>query len=97
MDENINDILSQSVSSGDAGDSIISSVSSGDSEGTINVYYQVEVHTVSGADAGPQYTLFDKPLEEYTVSEGLLLILVVLAVGKFVWCVIKEAFKLWSW
>lgn len=28
-----------------------------------------------------QYTLWDKPLEEYTVTEGLLLILVLCAVG----------------
>lgn len=87
------DLLPESVSSGDALESS-SSVSCGDN---INVYYQVEVYTVSSPDAGPQYTLFDKPLEEYTVSEGLLLILVLLVVCKFVWSVIKEGFKWWSW
>lgn len=92
MDNLINDLIPESVSSGDA--DAVSSVSSGDS---INVYYQVDVHTVSEADTGPQYTLFDKPLEEYTVSEGLLLILVVLVLGKYVWCVIKEGFKWLSW
>lgn len=91
MDDIIVDLLPESVSSGDA---VISSVSCGDN---INVYYQVEVYTVSSPDAGPQYTLFDKPLEEYTVSEGLLLILVLLVVCKFVWSVIKEGFKWWSW
>ncbi|MDE5758295.1 MAG: hypothetical protein K2H85_06745 [Allobaculum sp.] len=91
MDDYLMDLLSESVSSGDA----VSSVSSGDN---INVYYQVEVYTVSGSDAAdPQYTLFDKPLEEYTVSEGLLLILVVFVIGKFAWNVIKEGFKFWSW
>lgn len=90
------DLLPESVSSGDALESP-SSVSGGDN---INMYYQVEVYTVSSPDAdpgGPQYTLFDKPLEEYTVSEGLLLILVVLSVCKFVWSGIKEGFKWWSW
>lgn len=82
------DFLPDTVSSGDAA---AASVSSGD------VYYQIEVHTVSGSDTGPQYTLFDKPLTEYTVSEGLLLILVVIAVCKFVWSGIKEGFKWWSW
>lgn len=91
MDNLINDLVSESVSSGDA----VSSVSNGDS--IVNVYYQIEVHTVSGSDAGPQYTLFNKPLEEYTVSEGLLLIVVVLLLGKYVWCVIKEGFKWLSW
>lgn len=84
------DFLPESVSSGDAA-AVSSSVSSGD------VYYQIEIYTVSGSDSGPQYTLFNKPLENYTVSEGLLLILVVLAVGKFVYVAIKEAFKWWSW
>ncbi|MDE5759246.1 MAG: hypothetical protein K2H85_11620 [Allobaculum sp.] len=65
----------------------------------IIVNYQVEIYTVSGSDAAadPQYTLFDKPLEEYTVSEGLLLILVVFVIGKYAWNVIKEGFKFWSW
>lgn len=90
MDDYLIDLLPESVSSGDAG----SSVSSGDN---ITVNYQV-IYTVSGSDAAdPQYTLFNKPLDEYTVSEGLLLIIVVLVLGKFVWNVIKEGFKFWSW
>lgn len=89
MDDYLN-LLPETVSSGDAA----SSVSSGDN---VNVYYQVDVYTVSGSDAGPQYTLFDKPLDDYTVSEGLLLIIVVLLIGKFVWSVIKEGYKWLSW
>lgn len=89
MDEFLMNEIMDTVSSGDAGASV-----SGN-----NVYYQIEIYTVSGsdADAGPQYTLFDKPLEDYTVSEGLLLILVVLLVGKYVWSAIKEGFKWLSW
>lgn len=88
MDE-LMDLLPDSVSSGDA-----YSVSSGDN---INVYYQIDIHTVSEPDVDPQYTLFDKPLSDYTVSEGLLLILVVLLVCKVVWFVIKEGFKWLNW
>lgn len=87
MDE-LMDLL-PSVSAGDA-----SSVSGGDN---INVYYQIDVHTVSESNLGSEYTLFDKPLDEYTVSEGLLLILVLLLVGKFVWSVIEEGFRWLSW
>lgn len=84
------DFLPESVSSGDA-PAASSSVSSGD------VYYQIEVYTVSGSDDDPQYTLFDKPLDDYSVTEGLLLILVLLIAGKYVWLVIKEGFKWMSW
>ena len=87
MDE-LMDLL-PSVSAGDA-----PSVSGGDN---INVYYQIDVHTVSESDAGPEYTLFDKPLSDYSVSEGLLLILVLLLVGKFAWSVIREGFRWLSW
>lgn len=55
--------------------------------------YQIEVYTVSGSDQELQYTLFDKPLDEYTVSEGLLLILVIIAVGAVVWTAVKEGFR----
>lgn len=41
----------------------------------------------------PVYTLFDKPLEDYTVSEGLLLILVVVAVLRVIWDAVKWAFS----
>ena len=77
--------LLPSVSAGDA-----SSVSDGDN---INVYYQIDVHTVSESDLGPEYTLFDKPLDEYTVSEGLLLILAFLAICEAVFALVKEGFK----
>lgn len=59
--------------------------------------YQIEVYTVSGSDQELQYTLFDKPLDEYTVSEGLLLILVIIAVGAVVWTAVKEGFRWLSW
>ncbi len=85
----VNGLLPETVSSGDA--AAVPSVSNGD------VYYQIEVYTVSGFDTGPQYTLFNKPLDDYTVSEGLLLILVLLIAGKYAWLVIKEGFKWFSW
>ena len=90
-----------SVSSGNAADlSGVDSVSSGDAAGV--TYYQINLYSVSGdpADgngaAAPQelqYTLWDKPLENYTVTEGLLLILVVIAVAVLVWQTIKGGFK----
>lgn len=94
MDEDLEMIerVLETVSGSDA--DVLSSVSGSDA---VNVYYQVEVYTVSGGDAEPHYTLFDKPLTEYTVSEGLLLLLVVLLVSKFVWSAIKEGFKWLSW
>ncbi len=85
----IPDVLPVSVSSGDAADLFAgTSVSSGDN---ITLYYQV--YTVSGSDQEFQYTLFDKPLDEYTVSEGLLLILVIIAIIAVVWTAVKEGFK----
>ena len=93
IDEWIPDILPASVSGGDAGKlPSVASVSSGDV-----TLYQIEVYTVSGSDQELQYTLFDKPLDEYTVSEGLLLILVIIAIGAVVCAVVKEGFKWLSW
>ena len=94
MDDKIRDFLLETVSSGDAAPF---SVSGGDA-----AYYEINIYTVSGNDGEAalqeeQYTLFDKPLEKYTVSEGLLLILVLLLVGKYVFSAIKEGFKWMSW
>lgn len=43
------------------------------------------------------YTLWDKPLKEYSISEGLLLIIVALAVAAFIWTVVKGGFSWLSW
>lgn len=43
------------------------------------------------------YTIWDKPLEEYSVSEGLLLILVALAVAAFIWSMVKGGFIWLDW
>lgn len=77
-----------SVSSGDA--LPVSSVSSGDA-----AYYEINIYTLSDNDGAQemQYTLWDKPLEEYTVSEGLLLMLVVIALIALVWSAVKGGFK----
>lgn len=113
MDNWITDILAASVSSGDAAavsgegetagperynppgavpPSAATSVSGGDI-----ALYQIEVCTVSGSDRELQYTLFNKPLEEYTVSEGLLLILVLVAVAVVVDDIVGRAFRWLSW
>lgn len=113
MNDWIMDVLAASVSSGDAAavsdegetagperytppgavpPSAATSVSGGDI-----ALYQIGVYTVSGSDQELQYTLWDKPLDEYTVSEGLLLILVIIAVGAVVWTAIKEGFRWLSW
>lgn len=84
------ELLPDSVSSGDA--LPVSSVSSGNA-----AYYEINIYTVSGNDAEAaqeeQYTLWDKPLTEYTVSEGLLLLLVVIALIALVWSAVKGGFK----
>lgn len=43
------------------------------------------------------YTLWDKPLEEYSVSEGLLLIMTTLAIIVFIWNVAKGGFSWLDW
>lgn len=91
--------LPGSVSSGDAPVlPAAESVSSGDAAG-VN-YYQINLYSVSGdpvdgaaASQEMQYTLWDKPLENYSVTEGLLLILVVIAIAVLVWQMIKGGFK----
>lgn len=88
----LEELLQGSVSSGDA--LSVSSVSSGDAA----AYYEINIYTVSGGDgaAAPrmeQYTLWDKPLEDYTVSEGLLLLLVLIALVALVWAAVKGGFK----
>ena len=41
------------------------------------------------------YTIFDKPLNDYTVSEGILFLILVLLLGKCFINVIKDT--LWRW
>lgn len=87
----LEELLQGSVSSGDA--LSVSSVSGGDA-----AYYEINIYTVSGNDGEAalqeeQYTLWDKPLTEYTVSEGLLLLLVVTALVSLVWSAVKGGFK----
>lgn len=85
------DKLLDSVSSGDAG----ASVSGGDA-GTfyeINVYMLPESTSEPELETEIEYTLWDKPLEEYTVSEGLLLLLVVIALIALIWAAIRGGAK----
>lgn len=76
------------------------SVSGGDASGGGINYYQVNLYTLPedpvlevSESQEIQYTLWDKPLEEYTVTEGLLLILVLIAVAVLAWSMIKGGFK----
>ena len=80
--------LMDTVSGGD-------SVSGGDNMAGGD-YYQINLYTLpapGGQEETTQYTLWDKPLEKYTVSEGLLLILVVIAVAVLAWKMIGGGFK----
>lgn len=89
--ENLEQILS--VSAGDN-----ASVSGNDNV-PANIYI-VGIPQDSAADQTEQeisYTLFNKPLEEYTVSEGLLLIIVTLAVIAFIYHMVKGGLSWLGW
>lgn len=79
-----------SVSSGDA--LPFSSVSGGDAPAA---YYEINMYMlpVLPPETETLYTLWDKPLEEYTVSEGLLLLLVVIALVALIWSAVRGGFK----
>ncbi len=93
LSEDIEEILS--VSGGD-------NMPAGDGNIQPNIYIiSLPQETLSDA-AGESleevvYTLWDKPLEEYSVSEGLLLIIATLAVAAFIWTVLKGGFSWLSW
>ena len=53
--------------------------------------------TDSSVSAETVYTIWDKPLEEYAVSEGLLLIIAVLATVAFIWGIVKGGFSWLNW
>lgn len=72
------------VSSGDAVSS--SSVSGGDA-------YYINVYMLPEPTQEPEveevvYTVWDKPLENYTVTESLLLVIVLIALVVLVWVII---------
>ena len=83
------------------------SVSGGDNPGDVST--QPNIYIISlPQEAGPDvleesapaevaYTIWDKPLEEYSVSEGLLLIIVTLAVAAFIWSIVKGGFSWLNW
>lgn len=75
------------------------SVSGGDAPGSGINYYQVNLYTLPDKPVVEaqeiQYTLWNKPLEDYSVAEGLLLILVLIAVAVLIWSMIEGGFK-WS-
>ena len=82
-----------SVSAGDN-----ASVSGGDNALT-NIYIVGLPQDITAAEVvtEPIYTLFNKPLETYTVEEGLLLILVTLAVIALIWNIVKGGFSWLGW
>ncbi len=94
-----NDILEMlSVSSGDNVESL-ESVSGNDfPENTSANIYVISLIREEEKEAIPvvseevNYNLWNKPLEEYSVSEGLLLIAVVGLIMAFVYCFIKGGF-----
>lgn len=88
--ENIGDIETflDSVSGSDA---VLSSVSGGDA-------YYINVYVLPEPTQEPEvkevfYTVWDKPLENYTVTESLLLVLVVIVLVVLVWVIIRGGFK----
>lgn len=97
--ETILEVVNQTVSGGDN----VETVSGGDNIDTTPTIYILNMASDDPVEtAGPQteetaYTLFDKPLEEYTPAEGLLLIIAVLAVIVCIWHIIKEGFSWLSW
>lgn len=74
----------------------ILSVSSGDSASNI---YIITLPQDADTDVSTEmeYTIWDKPLEEYSVSEGLLLIIVTLAVVAFIWGMVKGGVSWLGW
>ncbi len=53
--------------------------------------------TDGSVSAETVYTIWDKPLEEYSVSEGLLLIIAALATVAFIWGIVKGGFSWLNW
>lgn len=82
------------------------SVSGGDNPGDVSTQPNIYIISLS-QEADPDvsvesvpvevYTIWDKPLEEYSVSEGLLLIIVTLAVIAFIWSIVKGGFSWLHW
>ena len=94
--KDIEEILS--VSSGDALTVSGNSVSGNDSAPTnIYIFGMPQEESFTETIEEITYTLFDKPLQKYSVSEGLLLILVTLAVIAFIWKVAKGGFSWLGW
>ncbi len=77
-------------------DTLVGSVSSGD-QYPVSVSGGDAIYIINAAPPDQEeeivYTLWDKPLEEYTVSEGLLLLLVIIALAALIWTAIKGGFK----
>lgn len=87
--EEIGEILS--VSGGD-------NISAEDGITQSNIYILTlpqDVNTDVSAEV--TYTIWDKPLDEYSVSEGLLLIIVTLAAFAFIWGMVKGGFSWLDW
>lgn len=77
-----------SVSSGDA--LLLSSVSGGD----VVRYYQINLYAVpEEVQEELKEDLWTKSLDDYTVSEGLLLFLDVMILVVLVWIIVKGGFK----
>lgn len=76
-----------SVSSGDV--IPLSSVSGGDAATYIINFYELPETT----EETVIYTIWNKPLEEYTVTESLVLILVTVSLIILIWTIVKGGFK----
>lgn len=77
-----------SVSSGDA--LLLSSVSGGDAIR----YYQINLYAVpEEVQEELKEDIWTKSLDDYTVSEGLLLFLDVMILAVLVWIIVKGGFK----
>lgn len=76
--EETQEVLEETVSMGDA---IPFAISGEDGTSLTVEDITLAINDAEVTVAAEPYTLWDKPLEEYTVTEGLLLILVLCAVG----------------
>ena len=72
---------------------------SGNGESAPTNYYIINMLQNETAETQEEtaYTLFNKPLDEYTVSEGLLAIIAALAVIVVIYHIVKGGFSWLSW
>lgn len=97
--ENIIEMLTVSGSDNLDSETLTFESVSGNGESAFTNYYIINMLQNDMAETQEEiaYTLFNKPLDEYTVSEGLLAIIAALAVVAVIWYIVKGGFSWHSW